>query len=358
MYQSEGQITFDPHINIGEKEDIMADKIKTRRKRKRKAVPIWCLCFILCVLIAVKLYYNSKPTENVYESFETIDLDSIPEYSGDAYITINNNMPFDDLLQLDSNSFEDYWDLDALGRCTGAVACLGTDLMPTEERGSISEVKPTGWQSVEYEFVEQNYLYNRCHLIGYQLSGENANENNLITGTRYMNVEGMLPFENMVAEYIKDTDNHVYYRVRPMFEEDDLVARGVLMEAYSVEDNGSGICYNIFCYNNQPGVEINYADGSSVADEDYVVEKKVNLSENKSESVKYAEKKESEKKDLSELYDENGNDYVLNIRRMKIHKPDCKSVQDMSSKNAYEIKAYIDVLMEEGYSPCQICKPE
>lgn len=161
------------------------------------------------------------------------------------------------------NSYEVYSPLDALGRCGAASACVGVDLMPTEERGSIGQVKPSGWQTVKYDCVDGKYLYNRCHLIGYQLAGENANKQNLITGTRYMNVEGMLPFENMVDSYVEETENHVLYRVTPVFEGENLVASGVQIEAFSVEDEGEGLCFNVYIYNVQPGVVIDYATGES-----------------------------------------------------------------------------------------------
>ena len=162
-----------------------------------------------------------------------------------------------------TSSFERYAPLDSLGRCGVAYANIGKDIMPTEERGSIGMVKPSGWHSIRYENVDGKYLYNRCHLIGYQLSAENANTSNLITGTRYLNIQGMLPFENMVADYIRETGNHVLYRVTPIYEGDNLVASGVLMEAYSVEDEGDGICFNVYCYNVQPGIVIDYATGAS-----------------------------------------------------------------------------------------------
>ena len=198
---------------------------------------------------------------------EVIELSEIPEYSGESYIEINGNEPDFSEEEWSEESFEVYSELDSLGRCGTAYANVGTDLMPTEKRGSIGQVKPTGWQTVKYDVVDGNYLYNRCHLIGYQLSGENANEKNLITGTRYMNVEGMLPFENMVADYVKETDNHVLYQVTPVYDGDNLVADGVQMEAYSVEDEGDGISYNVYVYNVQPGIEIDYATGESAIDE-------------------------------------------------------------------------------------------
>lgn len=194
--------------------------------------------------------------------------EDIPAYSGQPYIVLNNNIPYFTEEDITTASFEQYGDLDELGRCTAAYANVGTDLMPTEKRGNISSIKPSGWHSVQYEHVDGKSLYNRCHLIGFQLTGENANKKNLITGTRYLNVEGMLPFENMIADYVKETNNHVLYRVTPIFRNDDLVADGVQMEAWSVEDKGEGICFHVFAYNVQPGVEIDYATGDSwLADE-------------------------------------------------------------------------------------------
>lgn len=323
-------------------------------KKRNRISWISVISIPICILIIIFPYIKSvflQPGDTKATEVVEVGMEDIPEYSGSAYVVINNNKPYFDVNNLDNKSFENYWDLDELGRCTGAVACLGYDLMPTEGRGNISEVKPSGWQSVRYDFVEQKNLYNRCHLIGFQLSGENANECNLITGTRYMNVQGMLPFENSVAQYIRENHNHVYYMVRPIYESNELVAQGVLIEAYSVEDNGKGICFNVFCYNVQPGVVIDYSDGSSYADGSVVVEKNEEGS-----STRYNGK--SAKSIASELYDKNGNNYVLNTRRMKIHRPECNSVSDMSPENTYEIKAYLQVLIDAGYSPCQNCKPE
>lgn len=195
---------------------------------------------------------------------DPISLDEVPAYSESPYVEINGNVPFfTDEEKSVTASFETYSQLDTLGRCGVAYANVGKDLMPTEERESIGSVKPSGWQTVKYDCVSGKYLYNRCHLIGYQLTAENANELNLITGTRYLNVDGMLPFEDMVASYVKETGNHVLYRVTPIFEGNNLVASGVLMEAMSVEDAGEGILFNVYCYNVQPGVEIDYATGES-----------------------------------------------------------------------------------------------
>ena len=187
----------------------------------------------------------------------------IPVYQGNAWISLNGNVPLFTKEDYTTKSFETYGELDRLGRCTAAYANVGQDLMPTKERESISQVKPTGWQKAEYDGIDGKYLYNRCHLIGYQLTAENANEKNLITGTRYLNVTGMLPFENMVADYVKETNGHVLYRVTPVFYQDELVARGVEMEGWSVEDNGESVCFYVFVYNVQPGISICYADGTS-----------------------------------------------------------------------------------------------
>lgn len=206
-------------------------------------------------------------------STPTVSLSDIPTFSGTAYVEVNGNVPYFNDSELTTSAFENYSSLDSLGRCGVAYANICTEIMPTEERESIGLIKPTGWHTIKYDCVDGNYLYNRCHLIGFQLAGENANTKNLITGTRYMNVDGMLPFENMVADYVKETNNHVLYRVTPIFDGKNLVANGVLMEAKSVEDNGEGILFNVFCYNNQPGVIINYADGSSQFDETSTVTK-------------------------------------------------------------------------------------
>ena len=218
---------------------------------------------LIAVLLASLFGCASLPQERPQEDAVTITIDEVPVYSGDPYVVINDNEPSFSSEELESDSFESYGELDDLGRCTIAFANLSKELMPQGERGSIGQVKPSGWQTVRYDSVDGKYLYNRCHLIGWQLSGENANERNLITGTRYMNTEGMLPFENMVADHIKETDGHVLYRVTPIFVEDELVARGVQMEAYSIEDAGASICFNVFVYNVQPGIEIDYSDGIS-----------------------------------------------------------------------------------------------
>ena len=213
---------------------------------------------------------NSSTSNTTTTDSSNITINNIPEYSGDDYIILNNNVPNFSDSDLTTTSFEEYAPLDDLGRCGVAYSNIGTDIMPTEKRESISSVKPSGWHSVKYDIVEGKYLYNRSHLIGYQLTAENANDRNLITGTRYFNATLMLPYENMVADYIKETNNHVLYRVTPVFEGNNLVATGVQMEAKSVEDNGEGIEFNVFVYNVQPGITIDYATGNSALSDEEI----------------------------------------------------------------------------------------
>ena len=216
------------------------------------------------VLEELESYENAQSDalpEYSGEGAESIE--EIPEFSGDPYVAVNGNVPFFLPEEITDESFEYYAELDDLGRCGVTMACIGVDIMPTEDRGEIGSVKPTGWQSVKYDCVDGKYLYNRCHLIGFQLAGENANKRNLITGTRYLNIEGMLPFENLVADYVQETENHVLYRVTPLFDGEDLVAHGVLMEGWSVEDEGEGVCFCVYAYNVQPGIVIDYQTGNS-----------------------------------------------------------------------------------------------
>ena len=214
------------------------------------------LVVVLLIVVSAVRWYLTPPAE-------TYSMENIPPYDGTPYVVLNDNQPSFTEEDMTDVSYEFYSDLDELGRCGVTEACIGRDLMPTEKRGDISSVKPTGWVQNQYDVVDGKSLWNRCHLIGFQLAGENANECNLITGTRYLNVEGMLPFENLVADYVKETDNHVLYRVTPAFQGTELVAGGVPMEAYAVEDSGDGVCFNVFCYNVQPGVEIDYATGDN-----------------------------------------------------------------------------------------------
>lgn len=263
-------------------------------------------------------------------------LDNIPAFSGEPYVVIDDNQPSFTASELTTSSFESYAPLDSLGRCGVAYACISTDLMPAdgEKRGSISEIKPSGWVTAKYDFVDGKYLYNRCHLIGWQLTAENANRSNLITGTRYMNVDGMLPFENMVADYIKETGSHVMYRVTPVFSGDDLVAQGVQMEAYSVEDDGDGICFNVFCYNVQPGVTIDYADGTNhLSDKDAQTDSSSTSTDTDTASAHY----------------------VLNTSSKKYHDPSCSAVGKMSEKNRRDFTGTQAELEKEGYTPHTSC---
>ena len=261
-------------------------------------------------------------------SSSMISMDELPAYSDSAYVEIDGNQPsFTDADKQETEAFEEYSDLDYLGRCGTAYANVGQELMPAdgEKRGSIGQVKPTGWHTVKYDCVDGKYLYNRCHLIGFQLTGENANEENLITGTRYMNVDGMLPFENLVADYVKETDNHVLYRVTPVFEGQNLVASGVQMEAWSVEDEGEGVCFNVYVYNVQPGITIDYATGES-----------------------WQEGAEPQSGETT---------YILNTNSHKFHDPDCSSVSGMSTANRQEYTGSREDLIAQGYTPCGQCNP-
>lgn len=272
-----------------------------------------------------------------------INLNDIPAFTDKAYITINNNVPYFSDADYSTTSFEKYSDLDSLGRCGLAYANIGIDLMPTkdQERKPIGMIKPSGWQTVKYDNVDGKYLYNRCHLIGYQLTAENANEKNLITGTRYLNIQGMLPFENMAADYIKETKNHVLYRVTPIYDGNNLVASGVLMEGKSVEDKGQGISFCVYAYNNQPGINIDYATGkSSLAD--VVSSEEV---ESKSSST------------ATNTTNAENTTYILNTNSHKFHKPSCSSVSKMSESNKKEFNGTRDQLIEEGYEPCKLCNP-
>ena len=287
----------------------------------------------------------------------------VPAYSGKPYTAVNNNEPYFTSDDLTTEVFENYSELDALGRCGVAYANVCLETMPTEKRGSISEVKPTGWHSVKYDNVDGKSLYNRCHLIGYQLTAENANKQNLITGTRYLNVDGMLPFENMVADYVKETDNHVLYRATPIFTGDNLVADGVLMEGYSVEDEGDGICFCVYAYNVQPGITIDYAtgdswlsSGSGNSDSSSGGNSAVSQSAaDKSGTQQAAVQTESVKETSAPV--STGTEYILNTNTKKFHYPSCSSVKQMKASNKKEYTGSRDDLIAQGYDPCKKCNP-
>lgn len=287
---------------------------------------------------------NSE-SESTPELNESLDLSNIPAYNGTPYIAINDNVPFFSDSDLSTTSFETYGELDSYGRCSVAFANIGIDLMPTEDRGSIGQVKPSGWHTIKYDCVDGKYLYNRCHLIGYQLTAENANTKNLITGTRYLNVDGMLPFENMVADYIKETNNHVLYRVTPVFEEDNLVANGVQIEAKSVEDNGEGILFNVYCYNVQPGITIDYTTGDS------------SLNGDVSASAETPATKQPTTPPTKSSAENNNSTYVLNTNTMKFHKISCSSIKQMNASNKSEYTGNRNDLISQGYEPCKRCNP-
>ncbi len=288
---------------------------------------------------------TAEAEDAVTQAASGVTLSDIPAYTDSPFVLINDNVPFFQESEYTTTPFETYSSLDSLGRCGVAYANICPELMPTENRESISEIKPTGWHNNPYDFIDGGYLYNRCHLIAFELAGENANKQNLITGTRYFNVTGMLPFENMVADYVKETNNHVLYRVTPMFDGNNLVANGVLMEAYSVEDNGDGIEYCVFCYNVQPGVAIDYATGNNWADGTVAAEEIATSTDS------------SNVTDSSANSDTTSGTYVLNTSSKKFHKPGCSSVSQMSEKNKQEYTGSRQALIDEGYSPCGNCNP-
>lgn len=370
--------------------------------RKKKNV-------FLCLLVALGIICNlSVISVSAATRKEKITLSNLPKYSGEAYVELNNNVPSFKKSELTKKAFEKYSDMDEKGRCGVAFANICADTMPTEERGPIGMVKPSGWHTVKYDNVDGKYLYNRCHLIGYQLTGENANEKNLITGTRYLNIEGMLPFENMVAEYVKDTNNHVLYRVTPVFKDADLLASGVQMEAYSVEDKGKGICFNVYCYNVQPGIVIDYSDGSSRLSDDTIASVSLNYSQytlevgksktlaatvspesakvtwyssnNKVATVSSTGKVTAKKAGTATITVKTSNGlkakckvtvtaksenktnntkctYVLNTNTKKFHSPSCSSVSDMKEKNKKEVSCSRNEVVDMGYAPCKRCNP-
>ena len=283
---------------------------------------IWAIALCLLVLLSS---CASNPSSSL--ASQVVDAQTIPPFTGEPYVVLHDNVPDFKESELLARSYESYASLDSLGRCGVAMACIGVDLMPTEERGSIGQVKPSGWQTVKYDHVDGKYLYNRCHLIGFQLTGENANEQNLITGTRYLNVEGMLPFENMVADYVKETENHVLYRVTPVFEDENLVANGVIMEAQSVEDGGEGIQFHVYVYNNQPGVEIDYRTGNSWAADSQPESETTNV------------------------------EYVLNTNSKKIHLPNCSQADSIKAENKKTTNQSKQSLLDQGYTSCKNCNP-
>lgn len=296
-----------------------------------------------------------------------ISADTVPAYSGSAYVEVNGNTPYFNSGDYVTTAFERYSNLDSLGRCGVAYANICKEIMPTEKRGEIGMVKPSGWHTVKYDCVDGKYLYNRCHLIGYQLAGENANEKNLITGTRYLNIEGMLPFENMVADYVQETGHHVLYRVTPLYSGNNLLASGVLMEGYSVEDKGDGISFCVFAYNAQPGVTINYETGESELDSVNTATQPKPQDKNPSTSTpQNPETPKPQPEPKPEPKPEpvpapqpstQQHSYILNTNTRKFHVPGCPSASRISDKNRGEFTGDRASLITQGYEPCKNCNP-
>lgn len=308
---------------------------------------------------------NQQETEAVGENRPVTDdgvlsYRDVPAFEGNPYIYVNDGEPvFTDEQRAAETGYERYGELDELGRCTAAFAVVGPETQPTEKRGFIGEVRPSGWQMTKYDFVEGKYLFNRCHLLGYQLTGENANERNLITGTRYLNVQGMLPFENAVADYVDATGNHVLMAVMPVFEGSELVARGVHMMAESVEDGGEGVAFNVFCYNVQPGVVIDYGTGESMLEEDATPLPDVSGAESAPDTASEGAGagEASEKGATGSAEDKGVAEYVLNTNSKKFHIPSCSSVDQMSPKNREDVEDTRENLIAKGYDPCKRCNP-
>lgn len=305
-------------------------------KKKLEKTKILLLSFIFAASVAYIPFLSSATDSTVIVTSEAKDkfsLSDVPKYKDQASVEVHGNKPyFTKKEKENTKSFENYHKLDKRGRCGVAYANVSPETMPTEARGAIGSVKPTGWHTVKYNgVVDGNYLYNRCHLIAYCLTAENANKKNLITGTRYLNIEGMLPYETMVAKYVEETGNHVLYRVTPIFKGNNLLASGVLMEGYSVEDNGKGICYCVYAYNVQPGIKIDYKTGDSKL-------KSLNMDSSKDDTEKQT--------------------YIVNTNTKKFHKPSCASVKSMSERNKKKYNGYRKNLINNGYEPCKNCNPQ
>jgi len=307
------------------------DTIMKQYERKTEN-RIFILLFLLLAIVSSCLIYFRLKEEPIQRNMDVTEevsfsMSMVPDYNGVPYAEINGNVPFTTCE--DTEEYIRFSELDELGRCGIAEAVIGEDLLAVNERGSIGQIKPSGWQTIRYDdLIPDKYLYNRCHLIAYELCNINDDARNLVTGTRSMNIYGMLPFENKTVQYMHDTGNHVYYRSVPVFQNEDLVCKGILLEAYSIEDNGEGLSFCVFCYNVQPGIEIDYQTGQSRRI-DYQIEKENPLEK----------------------------EYVLNKRSMKFHDPDCEGVLTMSENNKEIRIATREELLSEGYTPCGICNP-
>ncbi len=316
---------------------------------KRKILSLIALIMVIvmsltsCQLLEGILGDDTTTTSNTPTgpSNITINGENVPAFTNKAYVYLNGGVPTFTDDEITTTSYEFYSDLDSLGRCGVTHACIGVDLMPTEDREEIGSVTPSGWKyngksnnhKYDTDLVEGGYIYNRCHLIGFQLAGENANNKNLVTGTRYLNIEGMLPFENMIADYVKETKNHVMFRVTPIYDGNNLVPSGIHMEGYSVEDEGEGISFNVYAYNVQPGIEINYATGENWLSGD--APKPEDVTTQNPDTITY----------------------VLNKNSKKFHKSGSSCGNDIKPENREERTCNRLTLINEGYSPCGTCKP-
>ena len=321
-----------------------------RNPMEKKRIGALAGALLLCLTLAA--CREMVPAEDA-----GLSLEEVPDFTGEPWVELENGQPdFSPEDRTDTAAFEQYSELDYLGRCGPAYANVCPETMPEEERGEIGQIKPSGWHLAKYDCVDGKYLYNRCHLIGYQLTGENANEKNLITGTRYLNVQGMLPFENQVADYVEETGNHVLYRVTPVFDGLDLVASGVEMEAWSVEDEGAGICFHVYVYNVQPGVVIDYATGESWAEEE--------PPETSAESFPRPENTPAptgggspESPAPAGSGTPSETHYVINVKSGRFHLPDCSGAASMSEKNREDFTGDRQELLDRGLVPCGQCKP-
>ena len=316
--------------------------IRSAGKKKGFGILLFCALLVFCV---VACFIIAKVSNN-----RTINPYQIPPYSSSPYVEINNGNPSFRKSDYTVVCFSDFSPLDNLGRCGPATACIGKESMPTEPRGAIGQIKPSGWHTIRYDdVIEDKYLYNRCHLIGYQLTGENSNPQNLITGTRYLNIEGMLPFENEVSGYIERTGNHVLYRVTPVFKGSNLLADGVTIEALSMEDKGQGICFYVYVYNVQPGISIDYATGESSYAEPS--ERSVPISDQEGETDLPDNPVVATEPSVTDV------SYILNSNTKRFHRPDCPSVNDMKEKNKIYSSESREEILSQGYQPCKSCQP-
>ncbi|MBQ8392175.1 MAG: DNA/RNA non-specific endonuclease [Clostridia bacterium] len=308
---------------------------------KKKILSLLALLLIVAMSFTSCSLFSDETDATGGPSTIVINGETVPSYTNKAYVYLNNGEPTFTDKEITTKSYEFYSELDSLGRCGVTHACIGVDLMPTDDRGEIGSVTPSGWKyngksnnnKYDTTLVEGGYIYNRCHLIGFQLAGENANEKNLVTGTRYLNIEGMLPFENMIADYVKETKNHVMFRVTPIYDGNNLVPSGIHMEGYSVEDEGEGISFNVYAYNVQPGIEINYATGENwLSGEAPDVEQ-------------------------TTTQDPNNITYILNKNSMKFHKDGSSCGNSVKEENKDTYTGNRQDLIDMGYSPCGTCKP-